>query len=250
MFNMRCGLCHQEVDKLLKSHIVPEAMMLHGRPDGEDKPMLILPSDDGKHAKRSPTGIYSPIVCAKCEASFQHGDDELLRLLRTLAEGNPVANENGRALAKEYPHIDSSVLHRGILTTLFRAHLSPHEAFNRVDLGSHAEAVRQLVNGQGPTIGAGFDVVLRVIEGQVGTVTHSPFRERWNGVNAYRLYFPNITAYVKVDQRPFGELFDSVRLRPNVAPLAIIKETLSPSELRLLGNLVVKHGQALERVAR
>ena len=247
---MRCGLCHQEVDKLLKSHIVPEAMMLHGRPDDCDKAMLILPSDDGKHAKRSPTGIYSPIVCAECEASFQRGDDELIRLLRTLADGVPVASDRGQVLAKEYPHIDSSILHRGILATLFRAHLSPREAFNSVNLGPYADAIRQLIGSQGPTINGGFDVVLRIIEGQIGSITHSPFREKWNGVNAYRLYFPNITAYVKVDRRPFGQLFDSVRLRPNMAPLAIINETLSPSELRLLGGVVAKHDQTLQRLAR
>lgn len=142
--------------------------MLHGRPTDRDNAMLILPSDDGKYAKRSPTGIYSPIVCAQCEASFQRGDDELIRLLRTLAEGAPVASENGRALAREYPHIDSSMLNRGILTTLFRAHLSPHEAYHRVDLGPYAEEIRQLVCGQGTTIGAEFDVVLRVIKGPIG----------------------------------------------------------------------------------
>ena len=31
-----------------------------------------------------------------------------------------------------------------------------------------------------------------------------PFAERWDGVNAYRLYLGRVVAYVKVDRRPFA----------------------------------------------
>ncbi len=30
-----------------------------------------------------------------------------------------------------------------------------------------------------------------------------PFPEKWDGINAYRLYLGQIVAYIKVDRRPF-----------------------------------------------
>jgi hypothetical protein len=33
----------------------------------------------------------------------------------------------------------------------------------------------------------------------------SPILEKWDGINAVRLYFGKVVAYIKVDRRPFPE---------------------------------------------
>lgn len=57
----------------------------------------------------------------------------------------------------------------------------------------------------------------------------NPYPERWDGVNAYRLYLGKIIAYVKFDKRPFSETFAKFSLR-NSEPLRIIGRSLAVSE--------------------
>jgi hypothetical protein len=206
-----------------------------------------VPSDHDQFVSKTQTGAYSQIVCDDCEKSFQAGDDALIALLRSLPAGVPIKDEHGQVGAKVFQDINVGALHRGILTTLFRAHLSPHEMFKDVDLGSFEEDARQVILQGGSTLDVGFDVILRIIEGDIAAITHSPFRDQWQGVNGYRLYFPYVTAYVKVDHQPFDPLFHAYRLRADAPVVAIWRPALSPSELALVQETIGTHAPTIKR---
>lgn len=253
---MKCGLCHRNVDKLSRSHIIPKSLLFHEQPQGAKEPLLLMSSNPDKRVERSQSGVYSQIVCAECEASFQRGDDALLDLCRNFESGVPFPDHGETPLLKFYPIMDTSDLHRGVLGTLYRAHLSPHAAFNRVDLGEkHAEAIRRLLLSDEPTDrSSSYRVVLRSVPGVQGSVIGAPFFERWEGVNAYRMYFPHITAFVKVDQRPFRPPFHiahlgALRFNGQPYPHVIVAEHLADAEKRFLAHVMAGRDAEVARYA-
>lgn len=252
---MKCGLCHRHVDKLSRSHIIPKSLLFHEQPEGTREPLLLMPSNPDQRVVRSQTGIYSQIACADCEASFQRGDDALLDLCRNFENGVPVPNNGEVPVLRFYPDLSTSDLHLGVLATLYRAHLSSHPAFNRVDLGEkHAEAIRRLLVSGQPTERSPYRVVLRTVPGVQGTVVGSPFRERWEGVNAYRVYFPHITAFVKVDQRDFRPPFHIAHLgallfNGQPCPHVIAAEHLAGAEKRVLAKIMAGRDTEVARYA-
>lgn len=253
---MECGLCHRSVEKLSRSHIIPKSLLFHEQPEGTREPLLLMPSNPDRRVVRSQTGVYSQIVCAGCEASFQRGDDALLNLCRNFENGVPFPDSGEAPLLRFYPGINTSDLHRGVLGTLYRMHLSPHAAFNRVKLGAkHAEAIRRLLLADEPTDrSSSYRVVLRSVPGVQGSVIGSPFFERWGEVNAYRLYLPHITAFVKVDQRPFRPPFHtahlgSLRFDGRTHPHVIVAEHLADAEKRVLAKIMAGRDDQVARYA-
>ena len=229
---MICGLCQKDVPKLPKSHVIAKAIMMRDRPRGFQGPMIILPSRKGQRIQRSQTGLFSQIVCASCEKSFQTGDDALLWLCRNLATGIAFGHDGQRPHGVAYPDADITGVHRGVLTTLFRAHLSPLSLFKHVVLEPiHEQCIRELLLSDAPTLGSDYSVLLRVVASKEGLTMPSPFRETLDGVEVIRIYFPSLTAYIKVDERPFGPLFQSIMLGATPELRAVLKEQLSPSEL-------------------
>lgn len=246
--DVKCGLCLRDVGKLSKSHIIPKSLMLLGRNKASKEPMLLISSNKANRVQRSQAGIHSEIVCSECEASFQKGDDAVLAFCRTFEQGVPVLNEDEPVLCRVYPTMDNAPLHRGVLTTLFRAHLSTHPMFKAVDLGRHhAECIRRLLLSRGPTHESDYKVVLRVIPSFAGSVITSPFRERWWGVNSYRLQLPCVSAFVKVDRRPFTKDMGMCALGAFSVPHAIFSDDLSAAERQRLLKVTVGRDLDVER---
>jgi hypothetical protein len=238
----------RDVEQLSKSHIIPKSLILFGRDKASKEPMLLIPSNKTNRVQRSQAGIYSEIVCPECEASFQKGDDAVLAFCRTFTQGVPVPNKGAVVICRTYPTMENAALHRGVLTTLFRAHLSTHPLFKAVDLGRHhADCIRQLLLSSEPSHESGYKVVLRVIPSFAGSVITSPLRERWWGVNAYRLYLPYVSAFIKVDRRAFAMEMDSCALGAFNVPHAIFSDDLSAAERQRLLKVTVGRDLEVER---
>jgi len=243
-----CGLCRESVPKLVKSHVIPKSIMMLGRPKDTSEPMVLIPSNAKKRVLRSQAGIYSSIVCSACEASFQAGDDALLALCRTWEQGQPYGPANEPVLCKVYPEISSSTLHRGLLTTLFRAHLSPHPMFENVDLGAEHEAsVRKLLLSDQPTEASSYRAVMRTAPGLAAGTIMSPMRERWDGVNVYRFYFPHISTFIKVDKKPFDGAWQAGALGALSCAHAMVEERLHDREIARIKRAMIGREPEVER---
>ncbi len=247
---MICGLCQQDVPKLVKSHVIAKAIATHGRLKGSREPLVILPSNKDHPVQRSQTGVYSEIVCTSCEASFQAGDDALTTLCRSLGQGVPSNHDGTRFLVVLYPNADIDAVHRGVLTTLFRAHLSPHPMFQHVVLKPvHAQRIRDLLLANASTLTSDYGVLLRVVLSEKGLASASPFSTSMGGVEVIQFYFPNLTAYVKVDDRPFDAVFRSAMIGTMSQLHAILKEQLSPSEMEFFRHVTDGRDAEIARYA-
>ena len=91
---------------------------------------------------------------------------------------------------------------------LWRASVSKHPFFGRVSLGPLELIARNtLMNPEGeiPQVFAALLSRWTCTDENrsIAQAVMCPFRERWQGVNAYRMYLGEVVAYVKVDSQPF-----------------------------------------------
>lgn len=217
-----CRLC-ANAGKFVKAHVIPEAFFRVLR-DGGAAPLLIT-GTPSHFPKRSPIGVYDEgILCEACEPKFDrfdhYGVESLLVRLDELFR--PISHQ-GKIVAYQAEGIDQKLLMQFLLATLWRASVSTHSFYRRVNLGPfEATAKRAILNPDEP-VSEVFSAVLSRwrVEGQhqksAGGLM-DPFRERWDGVNAYRFYFGHVVAYIKADRQNFvGPLRDlALQSGPNV----------------------------------
>jgi len=205
---MQCRLCGEQ-RKLVNAHIVPEAFARVLRIDGET-PVLI--SDTlNTFPKKCPIGVYDEgILCDRCEPQFSRVDDYGIQvLLKQFRDLFVVVNEAEKTVAFRASGVDQEMLLRFFIATLWRASVSTHPFYRRVNLGPYEGFARQAIIKPSLPISDVFAVVLScwLTSEQHSSLTTGlmdPFRENWDGVNAYRMYFGEVVAYIKVDKRPFG----------------------------------------------
>lgn len=227
---MICGLCGRCTDKLVKSHIIPKAIMINGL--GEEEKMAIAGTTG--HPKKSPTGMWSKIVCLNCEKSFGKDDEYLISVYRKIDQF-PAAFDGEATLLKD---VDARKLQRAILSVLFRAHLSDHDVFKDFSLDCHAEALRIYLSNPIEEIPASFSICLRHITAPIGGLVIQPIRESHDGINTYRFFFPKMTALIRVDNENFREPFKSLQITENQEIYAMRFDRLTPSEYRAVKKIV------------
>ncbi|WP_157604137.1 hypothetical protein [Rhizobacter sp. Root1221] len=175
--------------------------------------MPLIISGAGREApKRSPIGIYDTgILCLRCEealgATDSYGIDVLLKRFGQLFLPK---SGLGRTVGFEATEIANHRLLQFLIAVLWRASVSSQDFYGGVKLGPHEDAAKQIAFDVAASSFGVFDAILskwRDDEG-IGLVTPpllNPHRERWHGVNAYRFYFGQVVAYIKVDARSFPE---------------------------------------------
>lgn len=235
------------VPGFVKSHVVPEAIMKAGLSGGEV--MAIMSTSPMQFPKRNRTGVYSRFVCASCEQRFKIHDDYLIEFVRRLKEAEVVSSAASLSGAAIWKGWDSKRLLRSLLSVLYRAHLSDNEVFSRVNLGVHAGRLRQVLFASNEDSSLSpYGAALRYMPGPIGGVVVNPLRERYGGVNTYRLYLPHLTAIIKVDNRPFPHPFCVFELGAQPEVIALLAETYSPSEHEVLAKAIDLHGDRIDRL--
>lgn len=226
-----CKLC-LEPRKFIKAHAIPEAFFRELRADG-DVPLLVS-GRLGYFPKRAPIGVYDQeMLCKECEPKFGMTDDYGIEVfLKTFDELFLPRHHAGGAVAFESTAVDSSRLLRFLVAILWRAAVSSHPFYAKVDLGSHEPLAKAAIATPDKALSMVFDAVLsrwREERDVPTTAMLDPRREKWFGVNAYRLYLGETVAYVKVDQQPFPSPLRKVSLR-SAPPVVVIARTMSESK--------------------
>lgn len=206
---MICKLCGED-RPLIRAHIIPEAFFRELR-DGGRAPLMVTNSPS-VFPRRAPIGVYdSTILCSDCENKFSvcdsYGAEVLLskfsELFKPLSRGQDTV-----AYAAE--GVNQPLLQRFFASVLWRASVSSQLFFSNIRLGPLADSARRVFLDESPEDGNLFSTVLTKWTASeqrrnLTTAMMNPFGERWDGVNAYRIYFGEITAYIKADKRPFKE---------------------------------------------
>lgn len=212
--------------------------MVDGLKDGERMAVV----GNAGHPQKSYTGVWSKIVCLKCEQSFGPDDEYLIDVYRQI-------NDFPKALEGEATHlagVDPNRLKRSILSVVYRGHLSSHIMFKSLQLGPYAEKLRIFLLKQSHDAPKEFSIVLRHLANPVGEAILGPIREKYENVNVYRIFFPRITALVRVDKQPFRQPFKSLELGATQNIYAMRFERFSQSEMNVFTNLLQANSGRIE----
>lgn len=227
-----CMLCLQQ-HKFINAHAIPEAFFRELRVDG--KAPLLVSGEPGRFQKKAPIGVYDEeILCEECEPNFGKIDDYGIEvLLKKFDESFHPLQRDGETAGFESANVDPSRLLQFLVTVLWRASVSSHPFYSKVDLGPHEPLARAAVNTPATALSTVFDAVLSRWRDEGDhiptTAMLDPRRERWFGVNAYRLYFGETVAYVKVDTQPFSPNMKAISLR-TAPPVLVVTRAMSESK--------------------
>ena len=228
-----CQLCGAS-SGFVKSHVIPEAFFRVLR-NGEEAPLLIAGAA-GQVPKKSPIGVYDQkILCGPCEGKFLQWDTYGIDVLLTRFDHffKPILKEDN-IVGYEASDIDKVKLLDFLTSIMWRASVSSQPFYQTVQLGPYEAQIRESMLAHADHAPEPVDAVFsRWEDGDADnlptTGLMNPYRERWDGVSAYRLYLGRIVAYVKFDQRSFSETFAKFSLRSS-EPLRIISRSLAVSK--------------------
>ena len=223
---MLCRLCGNP-GKFVKAHAIPEAFFRVLRAEGETP--LIVSNTANTFPKRSPIGVYDEgILCDQCEPLFDHIDDYGSQvLLNRFHEFFQPLIHADKTVAFQATDVDQKLLLRFLIATLWRASVSTHIFYKRVSLGPFEDVARRVILSPQDSIPEEFSAVLSRWTSEEAhryatTGLMNPFREKWGGVNAYRVSFGEVVSYIKVDSRPLPSTLRDLSLlaQPTVTLVA------------------------------
>lgn len=250
---MNCKFCG-ESKKLIRAHIIPEAFFRVLR-DGE-RPPVIVSDIAGVYPKRSPIGVYDTgILCIECEREFGPTDEYgAVVLVNELEQRFQPFSSMGQELAYVGSAIDQEMLKMFFLSVLWRAAVSTQAYYKRVTLGPHESRLHTILHSDECPGLDEFSIVLSKWRSSgnlsaIGPGLPDPHPERWGGINAVRIYFGSVVAYIKVDKRPYPEEIREFSLGASNDVVLIARDLHSSKEMQVLRRILnAASGPALDRL--
>src|SRR5690349_8278370 len=127
-----CRLCGNN-RPLIRSHVIPRSLW---ELDGAQPAPRLITNSGGTYPKRAPAGIYDQtIVCEECERIFGPGDDYAADFFVKRTVPFREIRENGRLTGYLVKRFDYDSLKLFLISVLWRAGVSSHPMFVRVQLG-------------------------------------------------------------------------------------------------------------------
>jgi hypothetical protein len=207
---------------------------------------LLVAGAKGVMPKRAPIGVYDKdLLCASCEAKFSPVDSYGIDVLLARFDHHFSPLQQGsRTVAYESTTVDKERLLEFLVSILWRASSSNEAFFKTIRLGQLERAAKDSLFSSPVLVPSLFDAVLSKWGeaddgGAPTTAMLNPHREKWDGVNAYRLYLGKVVAYVKVDQRPFGPVLASFSLRAPGPCRLITRELAGSNDLKAMRKTVL-----------
>ena len=237
---MICKGCSED-KKLVKSHIIPESFF-RGLKDG-DKPPRIHFTEEGVYPKKSPIGVYDQeILCIDCEKRFQDVDDYGYKvLIKNEQELEPLV-QNGETVGYLLKEIDALKLKLFFMSILWRASISKHYFYSKVNLGKLEKKLKDLIWQESTGNEHDFSFVLAKFEGDgAGRTIIDPHQERWFNIRYYRFYMYGYVLYIKSDSQKTPEKWAKFIATSNDSIPIVSRGHIEESkEYPLLNKAVVK----------
>ena len=233
---MLCKLCGED-KKLVDAHIIPKSFH---RIDPDDRqPSRLVTNVEGRYPQKIRKGIYdSAILCEDCEHHFSRWDDYADNIfLKSWGkfEKISVAGEDFGFRLSSY---DYALLKMFFLSVLWRAAVSQHVMYSKIQLGPREPILRDSILRSAPGDVDYFGVVLQAFDStEIGIL--NPLLERFSGVRFCRIYLSHIIAFIKVDSRPFHEPFKSMALGATQQLVLAHKNFMTSPERRIMRNLAL-----------
>lgn len=208
-----CGLCLKPEQRLVKSHIVPQALMTEFLDKDGDIAAFV---GENTRPTRSPTGVWSRILCHDCEQLLKEHDEYSIRLTRKSRE----ATIKHLGMCSVFEDTDPNRLKLALLSILYRAHLSPHEFYERIQLGPYADVLRRCLYEK-TEVPDTFAIFIRHLDFDQAGLLLGAGPKNFTEVFTYSFYLPHFNVLFKVDKRPFPLDIHRVRLGAYPETLAV-----------------------------
>jgi len=232
---MNCKLCGKD-KKLIRAHIIPKSLW---KPLFDAKqPSEIHANTPTFNAKKSLVGVYDTgIVCAQCESVFSPWDDYAQKLFLAKPMEKKYVIKNGQKIAYVESAIDYAKLKLFFISLLWKAAVSNHYFFSRVNVGSFEPQLRRMIQKGDPGDPDMFAVVMAKCEKPLGTTIFTPHPERWWDITYYRFYLAGYAVYIKVDRRPAPDCMGELALDPERPLIIIVRDLKSSKDFKIIQNI-------------
>jgi hypothetical protein len=232
---MNCKLCGKD-KKLVRAHIIPKSLW---KPlfDAEQPPQVHSNSSPF-YSKKSPVGVYDTgIVCGECESIFSPWDDYAQKLLLADPAEEKYVVKNDRKIAYVETNFDYAKLKLFFISLLWKAAISNHYFFSRVNVGSFEPQLRKMILKGDPGDPDTFAILMAKCEDRLGPIVLNPHPKRWWEVNYYRFYLAGYMAYIKVDRRPAPNFMGELALDPEKPLIMILRDLRTRKDLKMMQNI-------------
>lgn len=220
----------------VNAHIIPESFCKRLVRNGAPAKVV----EPNEYVKQSHIGVYdSAILCSECEARFSLPDDYAQNiLLHKTHEFEPVV-VRGELVAQVVKTYNYVLLHRFIMSVLWRASVSTQSFFKDVSLGPHEQSIKRLAFGENCTQNYPFWAG-RLVHAITDNMMLAPVRRKFDGVNYWGVYVGDFHFWVKVDsgRRIPSSLLDAHAISEK--PLVFICRELEGSTEHLAARLTAK----------
>ena len=224
---MLCKLCGKD-KKLVRAHVIPKSLW---KPLFNDEQTPQTNSAAPIFNEKKPSvGVYDTgILCAQCESIFSPWDDYAQKLLLADPTEDQYVIKNGRKIAYIESTIDYAKLKLFFISLLWKAAVSNHYFFSKVNVGSFEPQLRRMILKGDPGNPDTFAIILAKCEDRLGQIVLNPQPEGWSEINYYRFFVAGYMVYIKVDRRPTPNGMGGLVLNPE-KPLVVSLRTLRTSK--------------------
>ena len=231
---MNCKLCGKD-KKLVRAHIIPKSLW---KPLFDEQPPPIHSTAPTVDKKKSPVGVYDTgILCAQCENIFSPWEDYAQKLLLTKPLEKNYLMENGQRIAYVETAIDYTKLKLFFISLLWKAAVSNHYFFSRVNVGSFEPQLRRMILKGDPGDPDTFAIMMTKCEDRLGPIVLNPLPERWDEINYYRFFLAGYMAYIKVDRRPAPHFMSVLALDPEKPLIIFLRALRTSKDFKVMKNI-------------
>ena len=223
--------------KLIRAHIIPEAFCIQLTRDG--KPAKAVGA--GEYVRPSHTGIYdSTILCELCEQKLGAGDSYAARFFIAELDLFEDIKSGAEIIGRSRKAFDYALLQRFLVSVLWRASISTQNFFSDVFLDKHELLLGEIALGEKECPENYCSFVLGcLLHKKVGNSMLSPFRERIDSVNYWRIYFGDWHAWLKLDSgRGTPRVFLEAEAKSDTPLIAVCRNLSGSPEHKAMKQIV------------
>lgn len=240
---MICLGCGEE-KKLIKAHIIPEAFFTGLNAFGQSAQLVW---GGWEYTKRHPKGIYDKnILCFDCEQNFQEVDHYAQQKL--LASDLRKLYNDGKTIAYVIPTVDYALIKLFFISVLWRASISNHQFYSKVNLGVYQDFAKKCIWEKNPGPPEDFSFLLsKFTDDQHGVAMLNPHRHRFFQVNYYSFYMYGFVVDIKVDRRNSPEILIPFVMQKNQDLVVVARDFSKSKEFNIIKSIIKNHKQLLQQ---
>lgn len=237
----KCLFCGYK-KKLIKAHIISKSLYSLST---TNEPTKLVSSNSKYIAKRAPIGVYDKnILCSDCDNKIGEWDEYAATFFKNKFQSNHyILDDNGIKVAYQITSFKYDKLKLFYLSLLWRACVSSHVFFRKVNLGPYQEKLHQHLLRNDPGSPDQFAIIISKFNYDSKMIPLlDPQRSRYDGVNVYKIYFYGYMSLVKVDKRSYFDTLEPFVVRPDRNIIVLLRDYRNSKEFSLMRKVVENTG--------